>query len=177
MARTKKDKADKIDEPKKKSGGAIGKYSPDFPQLVEMYAREGLIDSDIAKKLGISNDTFYEYKKRHPEFAEALKKGKAPVDFEVENALLKRALGYEYEEVTEESGTNEKGTWTKKTVAKKFIAPDVTAQIFWLKNRRPDRWNMSEASKTATASIEIDLHHTYHNGQSHSVLAQKEENE
>lgn len=70
--------------------------------LVEAWARDGLIDEEIAKRLGISRDTFYKYKKEYAVFSEALKKGKEVVDYAVESALLKRALGYEYVEVTKE---------------------------------------------------------------------------
>ncbi|QAT40847.1 HNH endonuclease [Clostridium sp. JN-9] len=70
--------------------------------LVEGWARDGLTDEQIAKNLGIGKTAFYKYKKEHTEFANTLKKGKEVVDFEVENALLKRALGYTYEEITKE---------------------------------------------------------------------------
>lgn len=101
--------------------------------LLEGWARDGLTDEQIAKNMGIVTSTFYEWKKKQKEFSEALKKGKEVVDFEVENALLKRALGYEYEEETYENGV-----LTKKV--KKQVAPDTTAQIFWLKNRKPNTW-------------------------------------
>ncbi|MRN25654.1 transposase [Romboutsia ilealis] len=101
--------------------------------LVEGWARDGLTDEQIAKNLGISTKTFYEYKKNYLQFLQALKKGKEVVDYEVENALLKRALGYEYDEITYENGKE------VKRVTKQ-VAPDTTAQIFWLKNRRPDKW-------------------------------------
>ena len=101
--------------------------------LLEGWARDGLTDEQIAKKIGIATSTFYEWKKKELEFSEALKKGKEVIDFEVENALLKRALGYEYEEETYENGI-----LTKKV--KKQVAPDTTAQIFWLKNRKPNNW-------------------------------------
>lgn len=101
--------------------------------LVEAWARDGLTDEQIAGNLGIAVSTLYAYKAEHEEFSEALKKGKAVVDFEVENALLKRALGYEYEEITYEDGKP-----IKKVT--KQVAPDVTAAIFWLKNRKPAQW-------------------------------------
>ena len=78
------------------------KYTDEFPALAEMHAREGMIESDIAKKLGVSITTFEQYKKQYPEFLAALKRGKAPIDFEVESALLKRALGYTYTETKRE---------------------------------------------------------------------------
>ena len=120
---------------------------------IQGWARDGLNDEQIAFKIGIGKTTYYEWQNRFPEFAEAIKKGKAPVDIEVENALLKRALGYDAEEtITEveeipvkvkgEDGQASTITRTKKHVRKviRHIPPDVTAQIFWLKNRRPGRW-------------------------------------
>ena len=101
--------------------------------LLEGWARDGLTDEQIAKNIGIATSTFYEWKKKSKEFSESLKKGKEVIDFEVENALLKRALGYEYEEETYENGI-----LTKKV--KKQVPPDTTAQIFWLKNRKPNNW-------------------------------------
>lgn len=101
--------------------------------LLEGWARGGLTDEQIAKNMGIAPSTLYEWKKKSKEFSESLKKGKEVIDFEVENALLKRALGYEYEEETYENGI-----LTKKV--KKQVPPDTTAQIFWLKNRKPNNW-------------------------------------
>ena len=101
--------------------------------LLEGWARDGLTDEQIAKNIGINRTTLYDWKKKEANIADALKKGKEVIDFEVENALLKRALGYEYEEETYENGI-----LTKKV--KKHVAPDTTAQIFWLKNRKPNNW-------------------------------------
>lgn len=119
---------------------AKGKYeywlSPDGLLRLEAYARDGLTDEQIAHNMGISPATLYNYKRDHLEILEALKKGKEVVDIEVENALLKRALGYSYEEKKVE--VSEEGTKVTKTI--KEVVPDTTAQIFWLKNRRPDRW-------------------------------------
>jgi hypothetical protein len=125
------------------TAGAKEKYNPDtFPLLAEGYAREGMIDKDIAAKLGISQTSFYEYLKKYPKFSEALNRGKVPVDIEVENALLQRAKGYEYEEKSTtyiDDGTGRPKIKETKTV-KKFIPPDTTAQIFWLKNRKSKEW-------------------------------------
>ena len=118
-----------------------GKYArwleKDGLLLLAAWARDGLIDEQIAHNCGISAGTLYDWKKRFPQIAEALKKGKAVVDVQVENALLKRALGYEtVEEMTEEGPDG-----TKIRTTRKRVPPDVTAQIFWLKNRMPDRWH------------------------------------
>lgn len=119
---------------------AKGKYeywlSPDGLLRLEAYARDGLTDEQIAHNMGVSTATLYNYKRDHLEILEALKKGKEVVDIQVENALLKRALGYSYEEKKVE--VSEEGTKVTKTI--KEVVPDTTAQIFWLKNRRPDRW-------------------------------------
>lgn len=111
--------------------------------LVEGWARDGLTDEQIANNLGISTSTFYEYKKNYSEFSESLKRGKEIVDYEVENALLKRALGYEFEEKTYETRWDEnqgrfREVLTKKV--KKEVVPDTTAQIYWLNNRKPKQW-------------------------------------
>ena len=101
--------------------------------LIQGMARDGLTQQQIADNLGINVDTLIEYKKKYTDFSESLKKGKEVVDIEVENALLKRALGYKYDEVTYENGVE-----TKRVT--KEVQPDTTAQIFWLKNRKPNNW-------------------------------------
>lgn len=105
--------------------------------LVTSWARNGLTDLQIAHNLGISEDTFYNYKNKYTEFSEALKKGKEVIDFEVENALLKRALGYKYDEITKELVD---GNMVETKRVTKEVQPDTTAQIFWLKNRKPKEW-------------------------------------
>ncbi len=85
---------------------AKGKYQewlePEKLILIEGWARDGLTDEQIAANIGISKQTFYDWKKKYTDFSDSLKKGKEVVDRLVENALLKRALGYEYTEVTKE---------------------------------------------------------------------------
>lgn len=119
---------------------AKGKYQrwlePEGLQLLEGWARDGLTDEQIADNMGISTSTLYDWKNKYSEISEALKKGKEIVDIQVENALLKRALGYSYSEVT----TEKYGNKIKQKITKKQVVPDTTAQIFWLKNRRPDKW-------------------------------------
>ena len=100
---------------------------------LEGWARDGLSDDQIAKNIGINRDTLYRWKKAYPDFSDALKRGKEVIDRQVENALLKRALGYTYDEVTFEDGVEVKRV-------RKQVVPDTTAQIFWLKNRKPDDW-------------------------------------
>ena len=120
---------------------AKGKYQewlkPEKLILIEGWARDGLTDEQIAKNIGISKQTFYDWKKKYADFSDSLKNGKEVIDIQVENSLLKRALGYEYEEVSEKF---EGGILTERKVTKKQVVPDTTAQIFWLKNRKPSVW-------------------------------------
>lgn len=136
---------------------AIGKYhewlEPDGLLKLEAWARDGLKDVELAAKMGINVATLYDWKNDHPEIAEALKKGKDIVDVKVENALLKRALGYKYDEVTQELRHDPDTGGDKLVVVKKVtkeVLPDVGAQIFWLKNRRAKTWrDKPELSETA----------------------------
>ena len=103
--------------------------------LLEGWARSGLTDEQIAHNMGIACSTYYEWKKKSPEMSEALKKNKDMVDFEVENALLKNAMN-----------------------------GNVTAQIFWLKNRKKNEWrekvevqaNMQELSNVEKLLAKIE---------------------
>lgn len=104
--------------------------------LLEGWARDGLTDEDLAMKMGISRSTLSVWKNKFPDISDALKKGKEIVDIRVENALLKRALGYSYTEVMDE--TSDDGVKHRETV--KFVPPDVGAAAFWLKNRCPAKW-------------------------------------
>lgn len=116
---------------------AKGKYQewlePEGLLKIEGWARDGLTDEQIAQNIGIGTTTLYRWKESFWEIRESLKKGKEVVDRQVENALLKRALGYRYDEVTIENGVE-----TKRIT--KEVVPDTTAQIFWLKNRKPEVW-------------------------------------
>jgi transposase-like protein len=120
---------------------AKGKYqkwlTQDGHTLLEAWARDGLTDEQISHNMGIATSTLYDWKTKYQEISDALKKGKEVVDIEVENTLLKRALGYKYKE--EKIETDEAGG-KKITTTTKEVVPDTTAQIFWLKNRKPEQW-------------------------------------
>ena len=120
--------------------GRKSKYNEDpefYNQMVKQYAREGLTDKEICIKFDISEPTFYSWIKRFPNFFKSLKDSKPYVDSLVEQSLLKRALGYDYEEV-KEIIENDKVVKIEKI--KKHCQPNVTAQIFWLKNRQKEQW-------------------------------------
>lgn len=85
--------------------------------LLKGWAQDGLTDEEIAKNMGIAVSTLYDWKNKFSEISEAIKKGKEVVDYQVQSALLQKAL-----------------------------AGDVTAQIFWLSNRQPEKWKRNPQS-------------------------------
>ena len=115
---------------------------------LEGWARDGLTDEQISRNMGIAYSTFREWKKKYLAFSAVLKRTKDVVDREVENALFKRAMGYKYDEVTYERGEE------VKRVTKE-VAPDTTAQIFWLKNRKPAEWR-DKIEQQQTVTIQDD---------------------
>lgn len=131
---------------------AKGKYrewlQSDRLTVLQGWARDGLTDEQIAHNIGISRKTLIDWKNKHSDICDALKKGKEVIDREVENALLKRAFGYEYDEITYEDGV-----MTKRVT--KQVIPDTTAQIFWLKNRKPAEWR-DKAEQQQTVTIHDD---------------------
>ena len=100
----------------------------------------------MAQLLEVTVSTLYEWEKKYPEFSESIKKGKDALDCKVVNALLQRAIGYKFDETTEEyvfsldaEGNEHKRLKSRKVVTKE-IPPDTTAQIFWLINRQYEDW-------------------------------------
>lgn len=125
---------------------AKGKYEkwlePDGLIRIEGWKRDGLSDEQIAHNMNISYSTLRVWRDRYPAISAALKKGKEIVAYEVENALYKRALGFETEEIMTEVRRDAKGNVIEDHVkrVKKQVAPDTGAAIFLLKNLRPDKW-------------------------------------
>jgi len=124
----------------KKAKAVMGRPTPynpkTHPGFVEALARLGLNDEAIAVKLGISTATLYNWKNQHPDFLEAIKRGKTEPDDAVEASLYKRANGYEQtvQKPMVVGGEVKIVEYTEK------VAASDTAIIFTLKNRRPDRW-------------------------------------
>ncbi len=151
---------------------AQGKYAKwleeDNLTLLAGWARDGLTDEQIADNIGVGTSTLYEWKSKYPEISEALKKGKEIVDREVENALLKKAKGYTVElkktfkvkRVEYDPDTGKKLCEREELVTgydEAHIPADTTAQIFWLKNRRPDVWREKQpAQSTQGEALETD---------------------
>jgi len=105
----------------------------------ERLARLGMTIEEIAVFWNVHRGTLHRWLNKYPEFCNTLKKAKEEADKNVEGSLYKRALGYEYKEQFYERRAGKEGLVLVKEVVKQ-IAPDVTAQIFWLKNRKPGLW-------------------------------------
>lgn len=116
--------------------------------LIEGWARDGLVLEEIAHNMGINRCTLFEWRREFPTIANALKNGRAVADRKVENALFNRAIGSDVTEVKVTEGKDGKTVVT----ATKHIPADVTACIYWLKNRKPDEWNDRK-----TVTVEADL--------------------
>lgn len=119
------------------------------PRLEEIkgWCRDGYTDDQISQRLGIHRDTFYKYKREKTELSDALKVTKEIADLTVENSLFKRATGCEVTEIIEESiyvidsegRARPTGTVKRRKIVKQ-LPPDITAGIFWSKNRQPEKW-------------------------------------
>ena len=132
---------------------ATGKYQkwlePDNLILLEAWARDGLTKEQIAHNMGISRETLNVWGKKYPCISDSIKKGKEVVDVIVENALYERALGGIHEVKknfkVKRSYYDENGRKCEKEelvtgTDEIYIPGDTTAQIFWLKNRKPEEW-------------------------------------
>lgn len=145
---------------------AKGKYeywlSEDGLLILSAWARDGLTDNQIAKNIGISRSTLNEWKIKYPDISDTLKKGKEIVDIVVENALLEKALGVrrtvkkpiKVKEVLYEDGKRLKETEHIEYADEEiYIPPDTTAQIYWLKNRKSDKWRDKPISENNDSII------------------------
>lgn len=132
--------------------------------LLEAWARDGYTYVDIADRIGIAPSTLRKWRTQYEEIDKALKTGREIIDYKVENALLKAALGYTSKEVKVVIGKQVKDGQvfqiTKETTYRE-VAPNVTACAMWLNNRLPDKWkknrdkevNLDDEDSNITISI------------------------
>jgi hypothetical protein len=147
--------------------GQPTKYKPEFNKIAYDLTLLGYTDKQLAEYFEVNEDTIYEWKKAHRSFSEALKKGKSLVDARVAGSLLKRALGFKYDEVTFEKvdskevieqtpeGTIKVDAFKKKVVTK-LVIPDVGAQMNWLKNRQKELWRENEIDFSKFTEEQLD---------------------
>ncbi len=117
------------------------KYKPEFARQVTKYAELGATNRMLGAVFDVHEDTITRWRKRYPEFGEAIEKAKAVADIQVEDALFKMATGYSYTveeaKVTKDAQGNEHLESISLT---KYETPKIQAIQFWLKNRRPELW-------------------------------------
>jgi hypothetical protein len=152
---------------KKKRRGKPTLFKPEFTEQVEKLCRLGHTDKDLALFFNVSINTIANWKKRYPDFFAALHRGKLEADTNVAEALHRSAIGYEYYEnqpvklkrkFLDDTGKVRTEEYVEVIRLKKHSRPDTTAQIFHLKNRRPDHWR---DLKQVDAEPESDTPQTY----------------
>lgn len=112
--------------------------------LLEGWKRQGCSLEEIAERVGVQSATLKSWMNRSPEIREILSRRSGVTEFQVESALLKKALGYEsIEKKVEISAKGER----KEVETTKQIAPDMSAISLWLKKRRPERWGDGAAGE------------------------------
>jgi hypothetical protein len=132
--------------------GRPTKYLSEYAERAYKMCCAGATDRIIAAGLGVHYDTIQTWKKEHEEFSDSIKRAKKEHDTnKVEGSLLKRAMGFTFQEVTKEPLYNPKtgepitdkdGKDIIRTtkIIKKTLPPDTGAAFIWLKNRRPAEW-------------------------------------
>jgi hypothetical protein len=127
---------------KKETRGRKPKYSPWMNEVAKRLSSKGLTNKDIYFFLGISEPVGIEYKNKYPEFAKSLKEGKKHPTERVKEALLKRALGYNYdsEKIVVLSDGSQVGSHYERVPVKEHVIPNIVAQKLWLYNNDRENW-------------------------------------
>lgn len=125
--------------------------------LLECWTRDGYTFEDIANRIGITSNTLRWWRKQYPEIDKALRTGREIIDYKVENALLKSALGYKTREVKVTTTIRHgKVVETIKEVLDKEQAPNVSAAQCWLYNRLPKKWKNMNSRANILEDIDED---------------------
>jgi hypothetical protein len=133
-----------------------GTYVQPYLEDITKWVRNGEYDRDICEKLGVSKDTFLEYKKKYSDLSDAIRRGEQNLQRDLENALYKRALGYEYFETKREVKKGDQ-PFKKVSRTKKHVLPDVQALIFVLCNLYPDKWKRQDQNEIANKDLNINI--------------------
>lgn len=111
-------------------------YKQEYCEQAEKLCKLGATDAEMADFFEVSEQTLNDWKTKHPEFLESIKKGKIIADAEIAEKLYHRAIGYEHPDVDIRVIGGEIVT----TELIKYYPPDPVAAIFWLKNRQKKKW-------------------------------------
>jgi hypothetical protein len=134
------------------AGGRPSKYKPEYAEQAYKLCLLGATDKDMADFFDTTEQTINAWKNSQTEFFESLKRGKTLADATVAQKLYHRAIGYEHPEII--TATHQ-GQITDTMEVTKHYAPDPTAAIFWLKNRKPKEWrDKQDIEHSGSISIE-----------------------
>ncbi len=134
----------------KQKAGRPTLYRPEYAEQAKMAAKAGFTDSQLAILFNVNEDTIHEWKKKHPIFSESLKEGKDDVDDAVEASLYKRATGFKrrIEKLDKDGCVHE---------LFEELPPDPVSMIFWLKNRRKEKWrDRQEVEHSGNVTVVIE---------------------
>lgn len=152
----------------------------DHLNLVAGWARDGVRMHDICERIGISTATFAKWRREFPEFDKAVRSGREIVNYKVENALLKAALGYTSTEIKVTIGKQNKNGQifmiTKETTTKE-VGPNVTACLAWLNNKLPDKWKRNRDKEVEENIEDSNLKVTIIRGPEGHQMTQDESND
>lgn len=119
--------------------------------LLQAKSRDCLTKTELAEKINVNPKTLSIWEKKYPEIENAIRRGRDITDIYVENAILKKALGFETTEVkkvVKADGAEE------VTTVYKSVPPDVTAASVWLKNRCPERWRDKPQEENSLSKVD-----------------------
>lgn len=115
-------------------------------ELIKNWSRNTFTKSEIADRMGVNLNTLLKWQKQYVEINEAMNVTREIVDFQVENAVLKAALGYKTKEIKVTVGkkvvNGEMVEMLKETTVKE-VPPNIKAAMFWLNNRKFDDWKLN----------------------------------
>lgn len=124
-------------------------YGPDKVKEGHQLALLGLTDREMAKVWELSPETVYGWKTRHPEFREAVSRGRVRADARVAVSLYRRAVGYWHIEYR----VNATGGKIHVTPVKKYIPPDVEAIKYFLSMRQREKWSQKYDGESQAGHI------------------------
>jgi hypothetical protein len=123
-----------------KSRGRPSKFTPAMERQAKLLCELGATDQNLAEFFEVNVDSIYEWKKKYPEFSDAIKQGKDIHDDQIEESMAKAAKGHEGPDG-------------------KYYPPNPALAIFWMKNRRPEKWRdkqeIEHSGEVKTAVLEL----------------------
>lgn len=146
-------------KPRKEPFGRPTLFKKEYVDQAYVLSSKGFRDKELIEFFRICEQTLYNWKREHPDFLEAITRGKDEFDTAaVEVSFLKRAMGFEYSEDYVARKSN--GDTVVRKI-KKYMPPDTTAAFLWLKNRNSKRWRdkqeIEHSGEIATPALVVNV--------------------